>query len=174
MLQNFNRYGQPSQLLTDNGTQFVNMVIRELTSLAGIEHVTTLAYSKEENAIVERMNKEVMRHLRALIYDVNSISETAIREMLPMVQRILNANRTEPNMTSPAQLWFGNAVQLDRGLLLPKSAITNTEMNISEWSAKMLTDQSKLIKKAVKLQKSKDDAHMANANPNRTEFPSGS
>jgi len=35
----------------------------------GTEHVRTVAYSHEENGIVERANKEVMRHLRALFDD---------------------------------------------------------------------------------------------------------
>jgi hypothetical protein len=34
-----------------------------------IDQQLTMAYSKEENAIVERSNKEVMRHLRAIIFD---------------------------------------------------------------------------------------------------------
>jgi hypothetical protein len=37
----------------------------------GIQTLTTIAYSKEENAIVERANKEVMRHLRALLLELN-------------------------------------------------------------------------------------------------------
>ena len=35
----------------------------------GTEHVRTMAYSKEENAIIERVNKEVMRHLRAILFE---------------------------------------------------------------------------------------------------------
>jgi hypothetical protein len=33
------------------------------------EHELTIAYSKKENAIVERANQEVIRHLRALLFD---------------------------------------------------------------------------------------------------------
>jgi hypothetical protein len=38
-------------------------VIREFLLLIGTQHCLTLAYSKEENALVERMNKEINRHL---------------------------------------------------------------------------------------------------------------
>jgi hypothetical protein len=41
--------------------------------LIGTEHCLTLAYSKEENALVERANKEVNRHLRAFMFDANSV-----------------------------------------------------------------------------------------------------
>jgi hypothetical protein len=49
-----------------------------------------MAYSKEHNAIVERANKEVMRHLTASISD-RQISKVWSSEYLFLVQRIMNA-----------------------------------------------------------------------------------
>ena len=46
MLQHWNRYGQPAQILTDNGPQFANEDITELCLLSDVQHVTVLAYSK--------------------------------------------------------------------------------------------------------------------------------
>ena len=40
--------------MTDNGTQFKNELVEELLKLLGIQHLTILAYSHEENAIVEK------------------------------------------------------------------------------------------------------------------------
>ena len=102
MLQHWNRYGQPAQILTDNGPQFANKDITELCLLSDVQHVKVLSYSKEENSIVERINKEVMRHLRAFIFEWNSTDYDDVIEMVSQVQRILNANRKTPNMTSPA------------------------------------------------------------------------
>ena len=133
-----------------------------------------LAYSKEENAIVERNNREVLRHLRAFVYDLNLATKQNIQEMLPSVQRIINANTKAPNQSSPAQILFGNAVNLERGLFLPKSALTDKTVKVSAWSAGMIAQQDKIMKRAEKLQRGKDETHMANANPNRTEFPTGS
>ncbi len=48
-------------------TQFVNGIISQLLCLLQTDHELSLAYSKEQNAIVERANKEVMRHLTAII-----------------------------------------------------------------------------------------------------------
>jgi len=70
LLQHFGRFGNPAQILTDNGTQFINGTVEELVKMIGLQHVTVLAYSKEENSIVERINKEIIRHLRALVYEV--------------------------------------------------------------------------------------------------------
>jgi hypothetical protein len=62
----------------DNGPEMVNNLVTEVLQLLGTTGATILAYSKEENAIVERANKEVMRHLRALIFEkANSVSAKA-------------------------------------------------------------------------------------------------
>ena len=66
LLQHFGRFGAPHQLRSDNGPHFIAEVIREFLHLIGVSHTLTLAYSKQENAIVERYNKEINRHLRAL------------------------------------------------------------------------------------------------------------
>ena len=58
---------------SDNGTQFVNKLIEAFTQTAGIEHAAIHAYSHEENGIVERANKEVNRHLRAMTYDMPAL-----------------------------------------------------------------------------------------------------
>ena len=59
--EHFLRFGPPRQLRSDNGPHFIADVIKELLALFGIEQCLTLAYSKEENAIVERLNKESNR-----------------------------------------------------------------------------------------------------------------
>ena len=67
----------------------MNKVIKEFLAAVGTGHNQTLAYSKEENAIVERINKEVNRHLRAFTFDTIDIEQYKL--CLPFVQRIINA-----------------------------------------------------------------------------------
>jgi transposase InsO family protein len=66
LFQHFGRFGSPYQLRSDNGPHFVADLIAEFLSLVGVQHCLTLAYSKQENSLVARMNKEINRHLRAL------------------------------------------------------------------------------------------------------------
>ena len=175
MLQHFSRFGNPSQILTDNGTQFVNGTIEELLKLCGLEHVKVLAYSKEENSIVERANKEVMRHLRAIVYDFSRNEN--IRDILPLVQRIINSSKNSSNGASPSEILFGNAIHLDRGILIPEEAIpagAPQNVSLSVWASKMLKAQKAIIAKAELVQRTKDAEHVANADPRRTEFPVGS
>ena len=69
LLKHFGRFAH--QLRSDNGPHFIADVIREFLHLIGVSHTLTLAYSKQDNAIVERYNKEIdiNRHLRALIFE---------------------------------------------------------------------------------------------------------
>jgi len=62
LLQHCGRYGIPAKIRSDRGPQFVNKLIEQLTDLFITDQELTTAYSKEQNAIVERANKEVMRH----------------------------------------------------------------------------------------------------------------
>ena len=75
VLQHVGTFGTPSQILTDNGTQFFNELVEELFKVLGVQHMTILAYSKEENAIEERDNKEVNRHLRNIVFKNNEIAK---------------------------------------------------------------------------------------------------
>jgi len=105
-------FGAPSQILSDRGSQFVNQTIDQLLYLLGVEHQLTLAYSHEENSIVERANKEIMRHLRAIIFHGNVKTRWSFN--LPLVQRIFNASTKKSLGVTPAQIIFGNSINLDR------------------------------------------------------------
>ena len=103
LLQHVGRFGVPARLRSDQGPQFVNSLIHELSILLHMEQEFTTAYSKEENAIVERENKEVMRHLRAIIYD-DRVFQFWSSDQLPLVTRILNSEEKTRTGVSPAEL----------------------------------------------------------------------
>ena len=160
-------YGQSSQYTSDNGPQFVNQIIAELFEIMGAEHVRTVAYSHEENGIVERANKEVMRHLRALIMDDKSFSQWG--RMLPIVQRIMNASEHESIGVAPYRLLFGKAIDLDRNMYLPISALNIEERHLSDWADQSLRMQTDLLEKAKKRQISIDEAHLTKRTKNDAE-----
>ena len=76
---------------------------------------------------------------------------------LPLIQRILNASVHSALGVSPAQLLFGNAITLDRGIFLPRSEKDESQMSLSEWADKMLTKQQKLLQIVQNSQHAKDD-----------------
>jgi hypothetical protein len=144
----FADFPTPDQIVSDRGTQFVNALVNEYLKLAGITHVKTIAYSKEENALVERANKEVMRHLRAFIFD------RRIREhwykYLPFVARIINTSIHTSTGVSPSALIFGMVATQDRGIFADYTQAQRESLTLSEGTANMLKAQQVLLKIATK------------------------
>ena len=157
LIQHFGRFGQAQELQSDNGTQFVNAIITELCLLIGVEHKRTLAYSSEENAIVERANKEVLRHLRAIIHDTKILDTWNV--FLPFVQRIMNTAVSQTTGVSPAQLLFGCAITLDRSVLVELPV--HVKQDLSAWANEMVKTQYLAIDRAAAYQHIADDANIA-------------
>jgi transposase InsO family protein len=172
MIQHVGIFGTPSQILTDNGTQFVNELVAELLKIIGVQHLTILPYSKEEVGMVERANREVMRHLRNLVFAHNEIAKWS-KHYLPLVQRIMNTSRVDSHQSVPAELLFGNAITLDKGVLLPSKAINDNRTSLSTWASEMLRKQEQLLHTAQAAQQAKDQLHMADADPRRTTYAVG-
>ncbi len=57
-------YGPPRTLLSDQGTEFVNHVVRQLTLMCGINHRVTSPYHPNTNGLVERFNQTLIRALK--------------------------------------------------------------------------------------------------------------
>jgi hypothetical protein len=172
-------FGLMSQLLSDMGPQYVNQIIDELVFYTGVEKLDTLPGIHEENGIVESRNREVMRHLKAMIFHRKLKSDWSI--ILPLVQRILNAERMQGLNVSPAQILFGNSITLDRGIFLPFLPPTTVKTpdsvkvkRLSEWTAKMLQKQAEVIAVAQETQEKAHKAYFDKySSQTPTEFPIG-
>ena len=169
------RFGVPLQIMTDGGTQFANELWDQLSILMGTEKLESFPYSHEENGLVERANKEVMRHLRNFLFD-SKLQYSDWSTFLPMVQRIMNGHPIGATKITPAQLLFGNAVSLnDR--ILPKPNTYRESKPLSVVTADMLAMQQHLISIHLKLLKEKDNMHLATPYDTRKkidQFPIGS
>ena len=161
LLAHFGRFGAPHQLRSDQGPHFIADLIREFLSLIGTQHCLTLAYSKQENSIVERYNKEINRHIRALTYDNNSLEDYHLA--LPFVQRILNSNYSDRLKISSSQLLFGNILNLDRGLFLPRQEQPVSNKPLSAYISKLLRIQDNLLKASAKELLRTDLVHLSNS-----------
>ena len=155
------RFGTPDQIMTDGGGQFVNQLWEQLTLLMGSEKLESFPSSHEENSLVERANKEVIKHLRNILFD-RQIQHTDWSTYLPIVQRIMNAHPLGTTGITPAELLFGNAVSLnDRILPIPRDEVNIPQKTLCEVTAEMLATQAKLIAKHQSLLKRKDKDHLA-------------
>lgn len=55
----------PASIQTDQGTEFINNIIKEMTTLLGIRHISGAAYRPQTNGQVERINLPVEQILSA-------------------------------------------------------------------------------------------------------------
>jgi hypothetical protein len=172
LLQHFGRFGAPAQVRSDRGSHFVNSVIREFLMLIGTEHCLTLSYSKEENALVERANKEVNRHLRAFTFDTNTVDNW--RLSLPMVQRIMNATFSDRTKLSSSQILFGNALNLDRGIFTAPTEISRETQPLSDYMIKLLAIQDNIMTIARNNIIFTDSMHLGTYPAPRTDHAPGS
>ena len=109
LLAHFGRFGSPNMIRSDRGSHFANELTKELLDLCGTPHNLTLAYSKQENAIVERVNKEVKRHLRGLVFDKQSQSCSC---NVSLTVQLIDAQVL-------ATLIYCLGIDLNRGILTP-------------------------------------------------------
>ena len=92
----------PKKILSDQGSQYSARIIDDLFTLIGIDRRYTLPHDPKANGLVERVNGEVMRHLRAIVIAKGDKQNWS--KYLPMVQRIINSSVHSALGTSPARV----------------------------------------------------------------------
>ena len=64
-----NVFGRPTQMVTDQGKEFLNEVMSALTKFYQVEHTPIKAYRPSANGLVESKNKVIINILRFLVAD---------------------------------------------------------------------------------------------------------
>jgi transposase InsO family protein len=164
ILQHTGRYGIPSVLISDSGSQYVNEIISQYLVLMGTDHHITLAYSKQENGIIERSNKEILRHLKAIIFERSILNNWT--KSLPLVQRIINSSVHDSIGVSPAQIIFGDSLNLNRGFIVSveDKEKFDSEVIMTEYSKDMIDRQAEIIAIAQKHQTQVNEQYINSKN----------
>lgn len=147
------RDARPKQNIQNKPSETVRVhqVVSNLLQLLGVETIEGVAYSKEENSIVERSNKKALRHLRAFLQEqkvpINWV------DILPLAQHIIYATSHTSIGVSPAQLLFGNVVHLNKPLYTAEGVdrSENCYYNFRSYMHYVFNVQSKLITKSRRL-----------------------
>ena len=107
----FARFGVPYQLLSDNGKEFDNHVMKELCRLLEVDKIRTTVYKASTNGAIERFH----RTLNSMIGKVVAINQKNWDEFLPSVMGAYRASCHEATGFSPNFLMFGreNTAPLD-------------------------------------------------------------
>ena len=94
---------------------------------------------------MEKYNKGINRHLRALTFEILSsginrhlraltfeiLSSTDYKKPLPFVLRILNSNHRDTLKISASQMLFGNMLNLEKGIFSFKAIVKVHERSLS-------------------------------------------
>jgi len=172
-------FGTPENLRHDSGTEFLNELWDILLKTAGIKQTVNHPYSKEENGIVERANKEITKHLRNLLFGNPDIKNNWSL-VIPLVQRIYNnAPNSSIGNIRPCQIIFGNAINLNGPIIDSDQFLQGKIDNINRVEYKqyltiLLTNQRIIIEEAQRAQLIKDNLHLnKDVKQNRTTFVEG-
>jgi len=165
-------FGIPKKLTHDNDRVLISEIVKETITILGTKSEVTLAYSKEEQAIVERANKEVMKHLRNFIFDNMSIK--SFSRYIPLVQRIMNSSVHKSTGFSPSVLLFGHSLNLNRDLIADNSTLTTQEISYNQWIQEVKDMQLFALGIAKRNLTKASEIHFENYPTNQTTFENNS
>jgi hypothetical protein len=136
----------------------MNKAVADLLQAYKIKHQPAWSYSKEENGMVERSNREVMRHLRAFVY------EKRVRDnwhpYIPDVQMIMNSLPSQATGEAPMSLVFA-ASKPDMTLSRLNPDSNEEEVSdYSEWRKANDRQHAILVKLVATWQRDMDDQRM--------------
>jgi hypothetical protein len=166
LIQFTGRFKTPIRFTTDSGSNFVSTLTKGLMSRLGSDHELTKAYSKEQNGLVERVNREVLTHLRAIIFDKRVQQKWS--KYLPIVQRYINTSVHSATGCTPAEIVFPKGAEIDRALLTDASGPV-----LSAYIRDMQEAQAKVIAVAESHLRKRDAEHMAARQGEEPEFKKG-
>ena len=107
MFSTFSRMGFPEEVLTDQGSQFVSSVMKEITRLMSIKQITTTPYNPRCNGLTEKINGVLKMMLKRLTVD-------RPKDWDRYVDALLFAYREVPQCStgySPFELLYGRTVR---------------------------------------------------------------
>ena len=112
------RFGVPTTITTDRGSQFESNLFKHLSDLLGSKHVRTTSYHPAANGLVERFHRTLKSALKA------QSEPNKWTESLPLILLALRSSFKADLKCSAAELVYGCTLRLPGELLVPTK---NTE-----------------------------------------------
>ena len=78
LMRNFMKFGIPSQIVSDQGREFMNSIIVDLCSIFKISRNLATACNPSSNGLIERANGKLMSILRPIAMENSSIWESTL------------------------------------------------------------------------------------------------
>jgi hypothetical protein len=120
--------------------------------MLGVSPVVIQPYTPTANGIVERSNRAILERVREMCMCERLVKHTAHRwgDLLPLVQRAMNASFHSAIGTSPSRVLFGDCIDLDRAILtkIPDGKV----FDMTEYVDVLAVNQRIIIEEADRLQ----------------------
>lgn len=100
------RFGVPSTITTDQGSQFESKLLRELNNIIGSHRIHTTSYHPQSNGMVERFHRQLKASLMARCNTIHWSDE------LPLVLLGIRVSIKEELKCSPAEMLYGQALKV--------------------------------------------------------------
>ena len=116
------RFGCPLQILSDQGTEFDNKLLKELSSRLGIHKLRTSSYKPSTNGVAERIH----RTLNTMMGKVVSDHQRDWTDYLPKIMAAYRSAEHQSTGYSPNMLILGREVNVPLDLMakLPSDSAT--------------------------------------------------
>lgn len=179
LLAFYGRFGIPKKITSDRGSEYCNELINHFHKTLGIAHQLTIAYSHEENSVVERANKEVRQYLNDICYD-RRLSKSQWSDNIPLIMRVYNSIPKEMTKCSPAHMIYAGSLSLNQRLFLenntglPLDVLETHNKSWEEWWSERIKAQQLCIEIAQKETRDHIERHLREDSGKRTEYPIGS
>ena len=105
----FCTFGLYDDIISDPGSDFMSDMVSQLNEWLGVHHTVSLVDRHESNG-VEAHNREILRHLSALIHDYRVIHKWSDPSVLLLIAYTLNAYTSSETGVSPFQARPSSAV----------------------------------------------------------------
>jgi hypothetical protein len=103
------RFGVPTRITTDRGTQFESALFTSLRELLGMQRIRTTAYHPPSNGIVERFHRRLKEALKC--------HNATWTEALPLVLLGIRNDIKEGIEAAPSELVYGTTLRLPADLV---------------------------------------------------------
>ena len=123
------KYGAPEKVLTDQGTNFLSKLIKDICTLFKIKQIRTTSYHPQTDGLVERFNRTLCDMLACYVNDQPELWD----EYLPFVTLAHNTSIQMTMKESPFYLFFGGQPILPKDISIRTSLDDNSDLYTQQW-----------------------------------------
>ena len=139
------RYGVPDKIITDNGSNLNNKMMKELCSEFKIAHHNSSPYRPKMNGAVEAANKNIKKIIQKMV-----VMYKDWHEMMPFALHGYRTSVRTSTRATPFSLVYGMEVVLPIEVEIPSMRVLmEAKLTEAEW-VQSHYDQLNLIEEAIK------------------------